>query len=106
MRVLESNLHKAGEQHYHVLVGEGDYPTHSTSIDSFDEAVDTFLGLVDMYYPGFFEFTEDEEQVRANLLERAMMSTFEEQYAKATVSIGEFKVAFTDCYGCLFPWTS
>lgn len=106
MQVRESNLHKVGEQHYHVMLGEELIPSHNTSFDSFDKAVDTFLGLVELYYPGFFEMVEEEEEVRANLLEKAMESTFEEQHAKVLVSIGRFKIGFMDCYGCLFPYWS
>lgn len=106
MQVRQANLHKGGEQHYHVMLGEENVPTSNTSFDSFDKAVDTFLRLVDSYYPGFFEFTEEEEEVREHLLNKAMESTYEEQYAKVMVSIGTFKIGFIDCYGCLFPYWS
>lgn len=106
MQVRNANLHKVGQQHYHVMLGEEKIPTHNTSFDNFDEAVDTFLNLVDQYYPGFFEFDEEEEEVRATLLDKVMESTFEEQYAKVLVSIGKFKIGFMDCYGCLFVYWS
>lgn len=107
MQVREANLHKVGEQHYHVMLGEDMTPTHNTSFDSFDLAVDAFLALVKEYYPDFFIETEaSETEVRETLFEKAMDSTFDEQRAKVLISIGDFKIGFADCFGCLFPWYS
>lgn len=104
MEVVSGNLHKSGQQHYHVMLGEEKLPSHNTSYDSFDEAVDVFLQLVESYYPGFFEHVGEQDEVRTTLMQKAIESTPEEQHAKVLVSIGTFKIGFTDCYGCLFPW--
>lgn len=106
LEIRESSLFHVGEQHYHIMLGIGEYPSHNTVYDSFDEAVETFLALIDGYYPEFFEDESERQEVRENLLERAMYSTVEEQLAKVIVSIGEFKVGFSDCYGCVYPWSN
>lgn len=103
MEVRAINVYSPGEQHYHVLLGEEPLPYYNLSFDRFDAAADTFFMLVNSYCPEFFEFTDEEAEVREHLMDKVIESTMEEPCARIMVAIGSFKIGFIDCYGCLLP---
>lgn len=104
--VKESTLFRVGDQHYHLMCGYIDYPSHNVVFDDFDEAIISFIALVDECYPNFFDDDKEREDVMETIYELSLDSSFEQQKAKALISLGEYKIGFADCFGCIYPWAN